>query len=58
MVEGLVEGGFLGDIPAQEAGTTIYYYVSAMSNSGKQGARPMPRLQAGGRSRCWPKPTA
>ena len=42
MVEGIVEGGFLGDIPAQEAGTTIYYYVSAMSNSGKQGARPMP----------------
>ena len=42
MVEGLVEGGFLGDIPAQDAGTTIYYYVSAMLNSGKQGARPMP----------------
>jgi agmatine deiminase len=29
-------------IPAQTAGTKVYYYVQASANSGKTGARPMP----------------
>jgi len=37
-------GGYnwLGYIPAQPAGTTVYYYVSALSVSGKTQVRPMP----------------
>lgn len=30
-----------GDIPAQSAGSTVYYYVHAQANSGKQQVRPM-----------------
>lgn len=30
------------DIPAQEAGTTVYYYVQGAANSGKTQVRPMP----------------
>lgn len=36
---------FTGSIPAQSAGTTIYYYISANSNSGKTQVRPMPAPQ-------------
>ena len=42
MTEGIVEGGFAADIPAQAEGTTVHYYISAEANSGKTGARPMP----------------
>ena len=42
MTEGIVEGGFTADIPAQAEGTTVHYYISAEANSGKTGARPMP----------------
>ena len=42
MTEGIVEGGFATDIPAQAEGTTVHYYISAEANSGKTGARPMP----------------
>ena len=42
MTEGIVEGGFAADIPAQSEGTTVHYYISAEANSGKTGARPMP----------------
>ena len=42
MTEGIVEGGFAADIPAQVEGTTVHYYISAEANSGKTGARPMP----------------
>ena len=42
MIEGIVEGGFAADIPAQAEGTTVHYYISAEANSGKTGARPMP----------------
>lgn len=33
---------FTADIPAQTSGSTIYYYISAIANTGKTGARPMP----------------
>ena len=33
---------YLGDIPAQPLGTTIYYYVEAQSVSGKTQVRPLP----------------
>lgn len=33
---------FSADIPAQNAGTTVYYYVEGNSNSGKTQVRPMP----------------
>ena len=33
---------FTADIPAQNAGTTVYYYVEGNSNSGKTQVRPMP----------------
>lgn len=36
---------FNGSIPAQSAGTTVYYYISATSNSGKSQVRPMPAPQ-------------
>ena len=42
MTEGIVEGGFAADIPAQAEGTTVHYFISAEANSGKTGARPMP----------------
>jgi agmatine/peptidylarginine deiminase len=42
MVEGVVAGEFAGDIPAQPAGTKVFYFVSAEANSGKTGNRPMP----------------
>lgn len=42
MTEGFVEGGFFADIPAQSAGTTVHYFVTAEANSGKTGSRPMP----------------
>ena len=42
MTEGIVEGGFAADIPAQAEGTNVHYYISAEANSGKTGARPMP----------------
>jgi len=42
MMEGFVEGGFVAEIPAQSAGTTVHYFVSAEANSGKAGSRPMP----------------
>ncbi len=42
MSEGILEGEFAGDIPAQPAGTKVFYYVSAAANSGKTGNRPMP----------------
>ena len=37
-------GGYnwLGDIPAQTGGSTIYYYIEAQSVSGKTQVRPMP----------------
>lgn len=34
--------GFTGFIPAQPAGTTIYYYIEATAVSGKTQVRPMP----------------
>ena len=33
---------FAGAIPAQAAGTKVYYYIHAEATSGKTGARPMP----------------
>jgi agmatine/peptidylarginine deiminase len=36
------DGHWSAAIPAQDQGTTVYYYVEAVANSGKQGARPMP----------------
>lgn len=42
MNEGFVEGGFFASIPAQPAGTTVFYFVTAQANSGKTGSRPMP----------------
>ena len=33
---------FTAQIPAQVAGTEIFYYVQALANSGKQQVRPMP----------------
>lgn len=33
---------FTGSIPAQSAGTTVYYYIGASSVSGKSQVRPMP----------------
>lgn len=33
-------------IPAQVAGTTIYYYIEAFSNSGKEQVRPLPAPEA------------
>lgn len=42
MIEGFAPGGFFADIPAQNAGTKVHYFVSAEANSGKMGSRPMP----------------
>ena len=42
MSEGVVEGEFAGNIPAQPVGTKVFYFVSAEANSGKSGNRPMP----------------
>lgn len=33
---------FTGNIPAQQSGTTVYYYIEAASVSGKTSVRPMP----------------
>lgn len=33
---------WLAAIPAQQQGTTVYYYIAASANSGKIGTRPMP----------------
>ena len=35
-------GNWTSAIPAQAQGTTVYYYIEAVANSGKTGNRPMP----------------
>ncbi len=43
LMQGIVPGNeWFGSIPAQVAGTTVYYFLEAMSASGKTGYRPMP----------------
>lgn len=42
MQQGFNPDYWLGNIPAQPAGTTIYYYVQGESSSGKQQVRPLP----------------
>ena len=37
-----VANTWTGEIPAQPAGTHIYYYIKGIANSGKQQVRPMP----------------
>jgi agmatine deiminase len=45
MTEGIAEGGYFAEIPAQTEGTQVHYFVSAVANSGKSGSRPMPAPQ-------------
>lgn len=45
MTQGFNPDYWLASIPAQVAGTQVYYYVEAIANSGKQQVRPMPAPQ-------------
>lgn len=45
MLPGALPDKFFGGIPAQSAGTTVYYYIEATANSGKSQVRPMPAPQ-------------
>lgn len=35
-------GNWSSTLPAQPLGTTVYYYIEGVANSGKTGTRPMP----------------
>ena len=41
-LESAAENLWIAAIPQQPGGTTVYYYIHATANSGKQIARPMP----------------
>ncbi len=45
ILPGALPDKFFGGIPAQSAGTTVYYYIGATANSGKSQVRPMPAPQ-------------
>lgn len=45
-MEQIDEDNWLGEIPAQLFGSTVYYYIQATANSGKEIVRPLPAPRA------------